>query len=225
MLRIAHRGASGYEPENTLASFKKALELGVDVIELDVHLTRDNHLIIMHDKTVNRTTNGKGEIVDKTLAELRELDAGKGEKIPTLQEVLDLVNRKVPVSIEMKGKGKAILVADTIKKYVSDKNWKYSDFMVSSFNRQELSLFKRLLPQVKIAVAIVGILLQFNEYKKLNAYSIYMWSKLLRKSVVEKAHRNGLKIVVYTVNDKKEIEKMKAFGVDGIMSNYPDRIK
>lgn len=106
MLRIAHRGASGYAPENTLAAFKKALEFDIDVIELDVHLTKDNHLVVIHDKTVNRTTDGKGKVADKTLAELQKLDAGNGEKIPTLQEVLDLVNRKALVSIEIKGKVK-----------------------------------------------------------------------------------------------------------------------
>lgn len=224
MIRFGHRGAKGYSPENTLASFKKALELGVDVIELDVYLSKDNHLVIMHDKTVNRTTNGKGNIADKTLAELKKLDAGNGEKIPTLQEALDLINRKAYVNIELKGKGKAIPVADIIKKYVVEKGWKYSDFMVSSFNRQELQLFKHLLPQVKVAVSIVGILKQFDKYKKQGADSVYIWSKLVRKSVVEKAHKNELKMVVYTVNGKKEIAKMKSLGVDGIISDYPDRI-
>lgn len=97
--------------------------------------------------------------------------------------------------------------------------------MVSSFNSQELQIFKQILPQIKTVKAIVGIFLQFKEYKKLDVDAVYVWAKLVRKSVVENARRNGLKVVVYTVNDEKEIEKMKAFGVDGIMSNYPDRIK
>src|ERR1700691_2371330 len=99
MLVIAHRGASGYEPENTLASFKKALEIGVDGIELDVHLSKDGNVMVIHDSWVNRTTNGIGRVENKTLKELQKLDAGNGEKIPTLQEVLDVINRKVLINI------------------------------------------------------------------------------------------------------------------------------
>ncbi len=94
MITIGHRGASGYEPENTLVSFKKALALGVDAVELDVHLSKDGYVVVIHDKWVNRTTNGMGLIAHKTFNEFKKLDAGNGEKIPTLPEVLELVDRK-----------------------------------------------------------------------------------------------------------------------------------
>jgi len=224
MLRIAHRGASGYKPENTLAAFKKALEIGVDGIEFDVHLTKDGIVVVIHDKSVNRTTNGIGFVANKSLKELKQLDAEDEEKIPTLQEVLDLINKKVQVHIELKGKNTAKPVAKIIEEYIEKKGWKYSDFFVSSFDHKELRIFKKLLPQIKIGALIIGIFVRYDQYVKLGVYSLNIWSKLVRRSVVYKAHEKDLKLYVYTVNDKKEIRKMKSYGVDGILSNYPDRV-
>lgn len=226
MIKFAHRGASGYAPENTLASFKKAIALAVDYIELDVHALQDGTLVVIHDANLKRTTNGRGKVHEKTLSDLKKLDAGKGEQIPTLQEVLDLVDRKVKVNIEMKGKGAAEHVARLIKEYVEKKGWQFSDFLVSSFNHKELGKFKQILPQVEVCVETVGFFVHNDRYvKELNARSITIYSKLVRRSVIEKAHKKGLKVFVYTVNNKKEMEKMKALGVDGIFSNYPDRIE
>ena len=104
LLKISHRGACGYEPENTLASFKKAIEINADMIELDVHVCKTGEVVVIHDEKVNRTTNGKGYVSQKNLESLKKLDAGKGKKIPTLIEVLDLVNKRVKVNIELKGK-------------------------------------------------------------------------------------------------------------------------
>lgn len=225
MVRIGHRGACGYEPENTLASFQKAIAMGVDAIELDVHLSRDGSLVVIHDPMVNRTTNGRGLVSKKTLEELKKLDAGKGEKIPTLQEVLDLVAGRVQVDIELKGTNTALPVSKIIQEYVRHKGWKYSDFLISSFHHRELSKCKQLVPQVRIGVLIVGFFIHFDRYvQELDAYALIMWSKLVRKSVVQKAHSHGLKLYVYTVNNTAEIEKMKALGVDGVCSDYPDRI-
>lgn len=226
MLRIAHRGASGYEPENTLISFRKALELGADGAEFDVHLSKDGKVVVIHDSLVNRTTNGKGFVSRKTLQELQELDAGNGEKIPTLQEVLDLIKKKMQVHIELKGKNTASPVAAIIEEYVKRKKWEYSDFFVSSFNHAELSAFKKLLPQVKIGALIIGIKIQLDTYKKkLDAYSVNMLYKFARKSVIEEAHEKGLKVFVYTVNNVREMKRMKELGVDGIFTNYPDRMR
>lgn len=228
MLRYGHRGARGYAPENTLASIKKALELGVDGIEFDVYALYDGTVIVIHDKTVDRTTNGKGDIEKKTLKEIKQLDAGNKEKIPTLHEVLDVVNRKAIVNIELKGKGTAMPVANIINTYVKEKAWKYNDFLVSSFNHQELQAFNKILPQVRIGVLITfinRIFLQPERYKKdFSAYSLHLWEKFTTKSVVKKIHKHGLKVFVYTVNEETSIEKMKTFGVDCIISDYPDRI-
>jgi glycerophosphoryl diester phosphodiesterase len=225
MLKIGHRGASGYAPENTLASFKKAVEIGVDGVELDVRITKDGELVVIHDAWVNRITNGWGRVSEKTLNELKQLDAGNGEKIPTLQEVLDLINRKVQVHIELKGKNTARPVAKIIEEYIKKKGWKYNDFFVSSFNHNELMIFKRKIPQIKIGALIVGVFIHYDRYIALGAYSINMWSKLVRKPVVENAHKRGLKVFVYTVNSEEEMERMKNLGVEGIFTNFPDRMK
>ena len=116
MIRIGHRGAMGYEPENTLRSFKKALALKVDMIEFDVYVCKTGEVVVIHDDKVDRTTNGKGYVVQKTLQELTSLDAGKGEKIPLLEEALDCINKKVQVNIELKGEGTAEPVYKIIQK-------------------------------------------------------------------------------------------------------------
>lgn len=224
-IKIGHRGAMGYEPENTLLSFKKALELGVDAIELDVYVCKTGELVVIHDDKVDRTTNGGGYVMEKTFDELRKLDAGKGEKIPTLSEVLDLVNRKVKVNIELKGVGTAKPVSDLVKYYVGNKGWNFDDFIVSSFNHYELKEFSALSPNVKIGVLIVGIPLGFAEFaEKLNAYSVNLCVEFINQEFVDDAHKRGMKVFVWTVNDLDEIKRIKSLGVDGIFSNFPDRL-
>ncbi len=120
MLKIGHRGAMGYAPENTLGSFAKALELGVDGIELDVHVCKSGEVVVIHDERVDRTTNGKGQVKEMTLKELKELDAGKGERIPTLEEVLDFVDRRAFIDIELKAEGIGNSVADIVRKYIQE---------------------------------------------------------------------------------------------------------
>ena len=149
IIKVGHRGAMGYEPENTLRSFKKALELGVDMIEFDVYVCKSGELVVIQDDTLERTTNGKGLVIEKTLAELKELDAGKEEKIPTLEEIMDLADKKVKINIELKGDNTAKPVLNMIEKYVDEKGWKYDDFLVSSFNHNELKKFKELNPKIK----------------------------------------------------------------------------
>ena len=225
MLKMAHRGASGYEPENTLRSFKKAIELKSDVIELDVQLTKDNQLVVIHDDLVDRTTNGKGKVMDLTFAEIRKLDAGKGEKIPTLEEVFNLVNKQIKINIELKSKKTAKPVNDLIEKYVKEKNWSYEHFLVSSFHFSELKVFYGLNKNVKIGVLFEHYpWLYLWRTKKVNAYSITPGLKHATSKFVEKAHQKGLKVFVWTANTKEEIEKLKLLVVDGIFSNFPDRI-
>ncbi len=225
IIRIGHRGACGYEPENTLLSFKKALELNVDMIELDVYLCKTKELVVIHDDKVDRTTNGRGYVTEKSFEELRQLDAGKGEKIPTLQEVLDLTNKKAKVNIELKGEGTAKPVSKVIEKYVKEKGWSYDDFLVSSFNHYELLKFSKLSPNIKIGVLIKGAPIDFAEFaEKVNAYSVHLSLKFINKEFVEDAHKKGMKVFVWTVNDKEEMQRMKELGIDGVFSKFPDRI-
>jgi glycerophosphoryl diester phosphodiesterase len=225
LLKIGHRGAMGYAPENTLLSFKKALELKVDAVELDVYVCKTGELVVIHDDKVDRTTDGHGYVTYKTFEELRNLDAGQGEKIPTLEEVFDLIDRKVKVNIELKGTRTAQPVFELIENYVKNKCWNYDDFLISSFNHYELKRFNELNPEVKIGALITGIPIGFAEFaEKVNASSVNLCIEFINQAFVDDAHERGLNVFVWTVNDLDDIERMKQLGVDGIFSNFPDRL-
>ena len=227
--KIGHRGACGYEPENNLRSFEKGIELDVDIVELDVYWV-DGHLMVHHDDDLDRTTNGTGPISEKTYEELRELDAGswfgsesKPAQIPTLEEVLDLVDGRVKVNIELKGEATAQPVDEVIKKYIEERGRTKDDFMVTSFNREELSKFHDISPEVRIGVASVEEPdAQFAE--NMGAYSVSMSAEHLTQEFIDDAHRRGIKVHVWTVNEAEDIERFNAMGVDGIFCNYPDRL-
>ncbi|RJQ33711.1 glycerophosphodiester phosphodiesterase [Candidatus Parcubacteria bacterium] len=225
MLKIGHRGAMGYEPENTLRSFAKALELGVDMIELDVYVCQSGELVVIHDDKVDRTTNGHGYVVDKTFTEIRSLLIAQGEKIPTLSEVFDLVDKKVPINVELKGEHTAEPVAQLIGQYIKEKDWTAEHFLVSSFDHYELKRFKELMPEIRVGALIAGIPIGYSKFaEEVSAYSVHLSLDFARQKYIADAHQRGFKVFVYTVNDKDDINKMKELGVDGLFSNYPDRI-
>ncbi|MFH1784361.1 MAG: glycerophosphodiester phosphodiesterase family protein [bacterium] len=225
VLKIGHRGAAGYEPENTLLSIKKALQLKVDFVELDVQVCKTGEVIAMHDSKIDRTTNGKGYITERTFEELRMLDAGKGEKIPTLEEVLDLVDRKTKVNIEIKGENAAKAVFNILKIYVNEKSWTWGDFLISSFNHPELLKLKELIPDVKIGAVIAGIPVDYAACaEKVHAYSLHPSKEFINQTLIDDAHKRGLQVFIYTLNDKDDIDLMKSIGVDGIFSDFPDRL-
>jgi glycerophosphoryl diester phosphodiesterase len=229
---IAHRGASELEPENTLASFKRALEFPfTKMIELDVYAIPSGELLVIHDNKVNRTTNGQGSIMKLSFDYLRSLDAGcrsskdrsnrKREKIPTLAEVLDLIDRKVKVNIELKGEDAATPVKKVVEEYFA-KGWKHDDFLVSSFNHEELRKFKRLVPGMPVGVLFSGKPLGCVEYaQRIKAYSIHPSVKFTNKEVVDDAHDRGLKVFCWTLRRANEIKRMCKLGVDGIFINDP----
>lgn len=226
MLKIGHRGAAGYAPENTLKSFAKGLELKVDMVELDVQLCKTGELIVLHDETVDRTTNGKGRIAGLTFDEARHLDAGEGEKLPTLEEVFDLVNRRAKINVELKVPGTARPVHELIERYVAERGWEYTDFEVSSFDHYELLKFHNLTPQVPTGALIAGIPIGLAEFAvKAQASCASMCNEFISAEFIADAHARGLKVYVWTVNEPDEIAKLTDMGVDGLFSNYPDRIK
>ena len=219
ILKIGHRGANGYEPENTLVSFEKAIDLKVDGIELDVHLSLNNELVVIHDETIDRTTNGKGFVNQFTSSEL------KNNGIPTLNEVLELVNQNCFINIELKGKETAKLVAEVVEFYTSNKNWNYNDFLVSSFDWKMLKEVHLLNPKIRIGVLTeesIKVALAFA--KKINAFSIHPEYRLLSKEDVALLQENGFKVYPWTVNSIEDIQKIKSFNVNGIISDYPDKI-
>jgi glycerophosphoryl diester phosphodiesterase len=179
----------------------------------------------MHDDTLDRTTNGFGNVWEKSLNELKALDAGNGQKVPTLIEVCDLVDKRVKINIELKGEDTALLTSELIHEYVTAKGWSFDDFYVSSFNHAELALFKQVCPEVKIGGLYEGSDAPLAAFKRdYNGFTAIGISKnSLTQEYVDEAHHRNLKIYVYTVNDADEISAMKKMGVDGIFCNYPDR--
>ena len=219
IIKIGHRGAKGHHPENTLISFQKALELQVDGVELDVHLSVDEELIVIHDETIGRTTDGEGFVKQFTASELKKYG------IPTLTEVFDLVNRKCFINIELKGIGTAKPVNDLIHHYISDKKWEIKDFLISSFDWKMLEEIQVLNPKIRIGVlteASVGGALAFAQ--KIKAFSIHPHYELLSKENVALLQENGFEVYPWTINSIADIQKIKSFNVDGIISDFPDRI-
>ena len=222
-LCIGHRGAKGHEPENTLRSIRKALALGVSWIEVDVYAV-EHELLVIHDARLERTTNGEGYVEQQSLAYLRSLDAGKGEQIPLLSEVVDCINQQAGLNIELKGENTAIPVAKLIQHYLV-KGRSADLFLVSSFNHRELALFKQLLPNINIGALLYGLPLNNAAFaEQLDAYSVNMSIEFIDRLFVEDAHQRSLKVFVYTVNYPDDIERMYQLGVDGVFSDYPDRV-
>ncbi len=225
MLKIGHRGAMGYVPENTLKSIQKAIDLRVDMVEIDVQVCKTGELVVIHDTRVDRTTNGTGKVSELAFDELRLLDAGDGEKIPTLVEVFELVKGKTQLNIELKSKGTAHSVYKEITKQVDKGKWNKEDVLISSFDHQELTIIKELDPSLKTGVLIYHLPVDLAQIAvDFNAYSLNVAFDFLTKELVDDAHSKGLNVFVYTVNEPEDIELCKTLGVDGIFSNYPDRI-
>lgn len=226
IITIGHRGVWGHEPENTLLSVERALSYDIDFIEIDVAVCKTGEIIAIHDATLDRTTNGTGFVSDKTLEELQMLDAGKGQKIPLLQAVLDLIDKKKKINIEIKGEGSAQLVMGIVNQYVSNRGWQYKDFLISSFNHHELNVLHALSPDIMIGAVVAGIPIDYAACAtRLHAYSIHLSKEFVNKAFVDDAHRRGIKVFVYTINDAVYFEKMKVFGIDGIFTDFPDRFE
>jgi len=218
---LGHRGAPALEPENTLRSFKKAIELGVDQIELDVHFSKEGELMVIHDEKLNRTTNGKGFVKDFTLAELKKLDAGKGEEIPTLQEVIKLVRDKdVFLQVELKELNMEKHVLDLIQKNNFEEK-----VMIISFLHKELRKIKELNSRIKTGILIgrrfVDPLKRLREVK---ADAASMRHTLVSKRLVGKLHQNNIELTVWVVNELKDVRRMVDLGVDIIGTDKPDLV-
>ncbi|MGO4817801.1 glycerophosphodiester phosphodiesterase [Flavobacterium sp. W22_SRS_FP1] len=225
MLKIGHRGARGYEPENTLLGFQKAIELRVDQIELDVHLSSDNELMVIHDETIDRTTNGTGFVNWFSLQELKDFRMEKEQQIPTLPEVLDLIDQKCSINIELKSYETADKVVELIEQYVLEKKWKFNQFLVSSFDWNALQQVAFSNPEISIGVLTetdLDLALAFA--KVIQAKSIHPYFHLLTKDNTASMQEEGFQIFPWTVNEIEDIERIKTYDVDGIISDFPDRL-
>jgi len=222
MLIIGHRGAMGHAPENTLLSIEKALELGASWIEIDVQAA-DGHLVVFHDIRLERVTNGKGYVAEQSFSYLRSLDAGKGQQIPTLEEVFEQVNHRAGINIELKGPKTAALTAHLISREL-DRGWKRDKILVSSFNHPELMAFQTLCPNISIGPLIAGVPLGRAAFAQaMGAYSVHICLDFVDSEFAKDARQRGLKVFVYTVNHPQDIARLHAMGVDGIFTDFPER--
>lgn len=227
MLNIAHRGASGRFPENTLKAFGAAIEAGAQMCELDVQLTSDGALVVIHDDTVDRTTDGRGPVRAMTLYELKRLDAGirygrdfKGERIPTLEEVIALADGRCGLNIEIKSAGVERKVCEAIIAHRA-----LSTAMVSSFDWDALAVVRHFEPRVRVGLLgsrwparLVGAAFE------MSAEAINPRSDIVTEDLCIAAHERNLSVYPWTVDEPHEMRRLIAFGVDGIMTNYPERL-
>jgi glycerophosphoryl diester phosphodiesterase len=225
-LVIGHRGAMGHETENSLASIQKALDLGVDMIEIDVFQISSGEIVVFHDEMVDRLTNGPGKIEEYNIYDLKRLTLDGGHKIPMLQDVLKLIDNKVSLNIELKGANTSDRVNFIMDYYIEQKNWSPENFIISSFNWEELRTMRKLNDEVAIAV-----LTEENPIdaipiaKELNAVAINPYFKNLDLEVANEIRDAGFKIYTWTVNEPADIDAMKRISVDGIITNFPERVQ
>jgi glycerophosphoryl diester phosphodiesterase len=221
---FGHRGAAGHEPENTLRSVRRALDLGAEGIEVDVHFV-DGELIVIHDDTLQRTTNGSGRITDKSFSQLRLLNAGLGERIPTLAEVFEAVAHRALINVELKGPNTAAPVAALIEDHVRQRGWGWEEFILSSFDHAQLKRVKQIAPELRTAALIKSVPRDQAAFaEELGASAVNPSKRCVTPRLIADAHRRGLKVYVYTINEPREIVLMSALGVDGVFSDFPDRV-
>ncbi|MHA2280327.1 MAG: glycerophosphodiester phosphodiesterase [Promethearchaeota archaeon] len=230
ILTIAHRGASSLAPENTLKAFRKAIELKADYIEFDVRQSKDREIVIMHDGNTLRITGHFGVINKMTLSDLRELDCGEGEKIPTLKEIIEVAKGKIGLNCEIKARG----FTEKIIKILKESDMIEST-IISSFKHDVLLKIQKLDSRIKLASlepTRTGWINSWISRKKLlrvaiknNFYAINPFYKLVNFHLVEKAHKNNIKVFPWTVNSESTIKKLIKMDVDGIITNNVSRVQ
>ncbi len=229
-IRIAHRGASFDYPENTMLAFRRAIEMGTDYIELDVQVTRDGEIVIMHDETLERTSNGEGFIADHTLAQIRELDAGRGERVPTLDEVFDLARaNKIRLCIEVKGVDENASLEITRQTIAAIQNAGFVPYaVVTSFFATALRAAKKHEPRLATLLDPSpqdGTLSPREICEQTLASGANLISydfEHVTSGVVREAELTGLALWPWAPNTPQEIQQMLALGVPGIMTDRPD---
>ena len=236
-LRIAHRGASGLglAPENTLAAFEKAIQLGVDVIEIDVHATRDGQIVVLHDATVDRTTDGTGFVAEMSFEEVRRVDAGSwfaaeftGERVPLLEEVLDLARHRALVLIEIKADFITERILQVIETTVAAEH-----VVLQSFNPTIVERVKLLAPALPTALLIgqlpttpsrVRARRFVQQVLQVGANALASWHATLTPPFLEEMRKRGVAVWAWTVDEDIVMRDLAMMGVQGIITNYPDKL-
>ena len=225
LLCIGHRGAKGHAPENTLRSFRKAIELGVDMVEVDVH-SHPQELLVLHDHRLERTVDGRGRVAESDLSYIRGLDAGEGEHIPTVGEVIECIDGRVQINFELKtGTGTARLLADELQRQQAAGRIRLDQVLVSSFDHHELLAMSQHLPEVRLGALYAGVPLDLAaDAERLGAWSAHLHSEFCPQTFIADARRRGLKVLIYTANEADDIERLSRLGVDGLFTDYPERV-
>ena len=222
---FAHRGASGDFPENTKSAILEALKVDVDGIEVDIQSSLDDYMVI-HDSWLDRTTSGKGRVSNFTAQELSKLDAGNGEKIPTLQQLFDWNNNKSLLNIELKHTFELERFVAQLERNIEANKISKANILVSSFDHHQLQWLKSKLPWLKIGALTSSIPINYAKFASdLNAYSVHADKTFINKAFADDAKKRGLKIYAYTVDREQDIALMIEYGIDGIFTNYPARTK
>ena len=219
MLNIAHRGASAYKPENTLASFQKAIDLNADMVEFDIRLSKYKKIVVIHDQTVNRTTDGRGKVQNKDLEQLKLLNAGGGELIPTLQEALTLIGGRCLINIEIAERGIAKRLAEALQPFY----YMWDSIVISSFSFKELKIFYYYMPTLKVSYLSEELTVRsIKEISQLPIYSLNLNKESLKEDLMDWLHSMSFKIFAFTVNTEEELKQMRNLSVDGIFTDCPD---
>ncbi|HNV25848.1 MAG TPA: glycerophosphodiester phosphodiesterase family protein [Nitrospira sp.] len=221
VLRIGHRGAAGHAPENTLAAIWKARSFHADFVEIDLRETSDGHLVLLHDETIDRTTNKSGTLAEMSLEQVQRLDAGNWQRIPTLEEALDISGKAIGVILELKVEGIGNEACAIVKRVGFSNALIYASFLIDELHRvrqadsaaQIMVLLHRHLPPDPVADVLA-----------LNASHVGLHYSTVTPALLQTYHELGRQVLVYTVNDWTDIRRMRELGVDGIVSDYPDRI-
>jgi len=229
----AHRGSSGTHPENTVAAFKEAASLPIHGVEFDVHMTKDEELVVVHDESINRTSNGQGFIKDMTLMELKEYDFGewftsdfKGEKIPTLREVLYVFkDTHHHINIELKSdvfpyEGMEQKVIQMLEEYRLEDR-----VVISSFNHEMIQQVKKLAPHIETAILFVEVMIAPHEYAEVvGADALHAFFPTVLRPMGKEAVASGKQVRVFTVNDEQYADMLKKIGVHGIFTDFPEKM-
>ena len=234
-VRIAHRGASGagLAPENTLAAFERAIQIGVDILEVDVHATGDGQIVAVHDSTLDRTTDGRGSVREQSLDQIRQVDAGswfaddfRGERVPTLQEVLELARHRALVLIEVK----ADFIAERIL-HIVDSMAATSQVIIQSFNPQNVQRTKLLNPSIPTALLVgklpttpsrVRARRLVKQVLQAGANTLSIWHATLTPPLLEEMRKRGIAVWAWTVDQEIIMRDLALVGIQGIITSYPN---
>jgi len=225
-LIIGHRGAKGHVAENTIPSVKYAIDLGANGVEIDVFRCKSGEIVVFHDNNLSKMLDVNLCIEDLDLKTIKSFRIENKYFIPTLEEILSLQLHDLILNIELKGKGTAIPTIEILKKYFKKNLLKEKNILISSFDWDELLLFKSKSQKTPIAVLIDGNpLLALKFAGKVNASAINSDYKFLNKKNIDLINAEGYKLFPYTVNDEDQMKKLIYLGVDGIITDYPDKLK